>query len=255
MGAARRATVVDQEHRAVRPPARLRELLGRWLIAADPDGYAELRRATADDEADVELWKRDTGLVDLVARSLSAADAQACADRIEQLAQPTGPAASSTVGQRRRQALVDVLTGRITLPFAEHAAAGCCPPGSAAPCGGQVFVHVPLAAALGDSAEPAELVGYGPIDRALLADLLAAAPVLHRVWTDSNGTPSRSRTAPGHPPAVTRYPPCDSWPARRHPSSGSRYTPTTTHQHLHHQHQHQHRGSRYRCERHLLLAR
>jgi hypothetical protein len=182
---------VDAGQEVVRPPARLRELLRRWVIAADPEAFEARRRASAELDADVEVWKRDDGLVDLAARALSPTDAQACIDRIEQLAQPSGPDDTRTAGQRRRQAVVDLLTGRIPL-LADAVGddpAGCCPPGSSAPCGAHVFVHVPLATAQGDSDEPAELVGHGPIDPGELADLLDAGAVLHRVWVDERGVP------------------------------------------------------------------
>ncbi|MDT7539775.1 MAG: hypothetical protein QOI82_3360 [Actinomycetota bacterium] len=186
----------DLQDSIVRPPARLRELLRGWLIAADPDGQVELQRSDAQDTADVELWKRDNGLVDLVIRSLSAADAQACADRVEQRAQPTGPDDDRPAGIRRRDAARDLLLGRTALPFdpvtgevAGEVSDFCCPPGSAAPCGANVFVHVLVASALEESTQPAELVGHGPIDPAVLTDLLLADPVLHRVWVDGNGVP------------------------------------------------------------------
>lgn len=179
--------IVDQEQAMVRPPARLRELLKGWLMAADPDGFAARRRAAAQDEADVELWKREDGLADLAGRGLSAAEAQACLDRIEQLAQPAGPDDERTAGQRRRDVYRDLLLGRMMLAFEDRSSAGCCPPASAAPCGAQVFVHVPLDT-LADpgpdpAGAPAELVGYGPVDGDALRELLTAAPVLHRVWT------------------------------------------------------------------------
>lgn len=203
----------------VRPPSRLRELLRRWVIAADPEGYEQRRRTSVQAEADVQCWQRDDGLVDLVGRALSAADAQACMDRIEQLAQPTGPDDTRSAGERRRQVMIDLLTGRLILPLDQTAASGsdaaavgvvgCCPPGSPAPCGAEVFVHVPLPTAEAVAAdvattdeaevvagfrcepalEPAELVGYGAIDRGALADLLLANPVLRRVWVDNNGVP------------------------------------------------------------------
>ena len=94
----------DQDEGISRPPARLRELLQKWLIEADPDGYAERRKTAAEDSADVELWKQDDGLVDLVTRSLPAADAQACADRIEQHAQQFGADDTRPAGVRRRDA-------------------------------------------------------------------------------------------------------------------------------------------------------
>jgi hypothetical protein len=188
--------VLDQQQGNVRPPARLRELVRGWLIAADPQGVVDRRRAEAEDTADVELWKRDNGLVDLVIRSLTAADAQACVDRIEEHAQPVGPDDERSAGVRRRDAARDVLLGRIALPYDPSTgeltggvSGGCCAPGSTAPCGAHVFVHVPVDAAIEDSSAPAELVGHGPIDPAALQDLLLAAPVLHRVWVDHNGVP------------------------------------------------------------------
>lgn len=182
----------DEQESIVRPPARLRELLRKWLIAADPAGYAERRRSDAEDSGDVELWKRDNGLVDLVLRSLTAADAQACVDRIEQHAQPVGPDDEQSAGARRRDVVRDLLLGRIALPFdpdTGEVLTGHCPPGSSAPCGANVFVHVPIDAACEDSAEPADLVGHGPIDAPALRDLLLAEPVLHRVWVDGSGVP------------------------------------------------------------------
>jgi len=205
----RERLIEDQAQGVVRPPARLRELLARWVIAADPEGYAARRKTAAEVGADVELWKRGDGLADLAGRGLCAADAQACLDRIEQLAQPTGPDDERTAGQRRRDVYRDLLLGRVALPIDQMTGeiVGCCPPGSAAPCGASVFVHVPLASAIGDSDGPAELVGHGPVDPGALRDLLAAGPVLHRVWTDAHGVPvavdDRVWT-PGHDPAALR---------------------------------------------------
>ncbi|MDT7572892.1 MAG: hypothetical protein QOE05_3066 [Actinomycetota bacterium] len=202
--------VPDQEQGNVRPPARLRELLRGWLFAADPEGVVERQRSDAEDTADVELWKRDNGLVDLVIRSLTATDAQACVDRIEQHAQPAGSDDDRSAGVRRRDAARDLLLGRTALPFdpeTGEVTGGCCPPGSAAPCGANVFVHVSLESALEESPVPAELVGHGSIDPAALRDLLLAEPVLHRVWVDTNGLPVAvdDRTwRPGSDPALVR---------------------------------------------------
>lgn len=189
----------DRARGIVKPPARLRELLRGWVIAVDPDGYAARRKVAGTTDADVELWHRDDGLVDLVGRALSAADAQACRDRIDQLAQPSGPDDDRTLGQRRRQVLVDLLTGRLVpLPVGEQEEAaseysGCCPPGCVAPCGANIYLHVLLPTAVHAIAggtthrTPAELVGHGPIDREALAELLLSEPVLHRVWVDQEG--------------------------------------------------------------------
>ncbi|MBK5307396.1 MAG: hypothetical protein JJD92_11975 [Frankiaceae bacterium] len=183
---------LDKADGVLRPPARLRELLQRWLIESDPQGHAARRKEAAEADADVELWKQDNGLVDLVTRSLPAADAQACVDRIEEHAQPFGPEDQRPAGVRRRDAARDLLLGRTALPFdpdTGEVPTGCCPPGSTAPCGANVFVHVRLDSALGESSDPADLVGHGPIDAAALQDILLADPVLHLVWTDSNGVP------------------------------------------------------------------
>lgn len=174
----------DRAQGIVRPPARLRELLSRWLIAADPDGATARRKEATEADANVTLWKRDDGLVDVIGRALSPADAIACSNRLDLLSQPLGPDDERTPGQRRLAAFVDALLGRTTLPIDETTGEVCCPPASTAPCGAQVFVHVPVATTTGESTEPAELVGHGPIDRVLLRELLANAPVLRRVWVD-----------------------------------------------------------------------
>jgi hypothetical protein len=241
--------VADRQRGIVKPPARLREQLRGWVIAVDPDGYAARRKDVGEADADVELWHRDDGLVDLVGRALSAADAQACRDRIDELAQPSGPDDHRTLGQRRQQVLVDLLTGRLMVPRTELAQdgpgagdsgadaggavkerdSGCCTPASAAPCGANIYVHVPLPTAqdaardattelprpaatepAGPAAEllvPAELVGHGPIDRDALADLLSTSPVVHRVWVDQHGVPvavDKHASRPGRDPDQLR---------------------------------------------------
>ena len=186
----------DAEVGAVLPPPRLRELLQRWLLQADPDGAVERRKAAQRDSTDVQSWRRDDGLEDLALRGLTAPNAQAILARIRAHSDPIGPYDQRSEGERRLQAATDLLLGRIALPFDTDqpgcaGSAGCfCGLGAEVPCGAQVFVHVPLPTALGASDEPAELVGHGPIDKDLLAQLLLAAPVLRRVWVDpQSGVP------------------------------------------------------------------
>jgi hypothetical protein len=186
---------------AVLPPARTAELLRRWLLEADPAGAVERRKQAETDSADVDLWKRDDGLVDIAIRAVTGPNAQACAQRIHEHAEPIGPGDLRPAGMRYRDAAVDLILGRTTLPFtpaALEAAAeiglevasrcgrpGCgCGQGTAVPCGTDVQVLVPLASALGGSDVPADLVGHGPIDTDLLAQLLLSAPTLTRVWVD-----------------------------------------------------------------------
>jgi hypothetical protein len=193
----RERLLTDREQGVVRAPARVRELLTRWLLAVDADGAAARRRQSQQDAAGVEVWKREEGLVDIALRGLTGPHPQACLARIDEHAQPLGVYDQRSIGQRRLDAATDLLTGRAALTFDVHAAGVCpggarcrCPLGAQVPCGMQVMVQVALPTALEQSDEPAELVGHGPIDADLLRQLLAADPVLHRVWVDPDtGTP------------------------------------------------------------------
>jgi hypothetical protein len=181
--------VADAERGAVLPPARLTELLRRWVIAADTDAAAARRRRAEADRC-VGYERGDDGLYDLFARGVRAADAQAILQRIRAASQPVGADDDRTADQRRCDAFVDLLLGRD--PLGEHRGCehGCaCRPGSAAPCGAKVVVLVPLRGALGTSDEPAELAGHGPIEPDLLRDLLLAGPELRPVWVDDDGVP------------------------------------------------------------------
>jgi hypothetical protein len=199
--------LADDEAGAVRPAARLRELLSGWVIEADPAG-AVARRKDAAAEGDVDYRRRDDGLVDLAAYGLTGPDAHACLAKIRACAAPVGLGDERLAGKRRVDALVDLILGRNPLPFTPDddnppddaaepgrcAAAGgggsCgCRPGQPVPCGAQLTVLVPLGAALGTSDEPAELVGHGPLEPDLLAELLAAGPALRAAWLDDQGVP------------------------------------------------------------------
>jgi hypothetical protein len=186
---------------AVLPPARTAELLRRWLLEADPAGAVDRRKQAEDAGADVDLWKREDGLVDIAIRAVTGPNAQACAQRIREHAAPIGPDDPRAVGLRYRDAAVDLILGRTTLPFSTEALAaaaeiglelpdrcgrpGCgCAQGQGVPCGTDVHILVPISSALGTSDIPAELAGHGPIDADLLQQLLLAAPVLRRVWVD-----------------------------------------------------------------------
>jgi hypothetical protein len=132
---------------AVLPPARTAELLRRWLIEADPADAIEQRQAAEDAAADVELWRRDDGLVDIALRGVSGPNAQACAQRIRDHAEPIGLRDERTVGTRLRDAAVDLILGRITLPFPACSTAdrcgrsGCgCMQAQPVPCGAAVQV-------------------------------------------------------------------------------------------------------------------
>jgi hypothetical protein len=211
---------------AVLPPARTAELLRRWLLEADPQGAIDRRKSAEDIAADVDLWKRQDGLVDIAIRAVTGPNAQACGQRIREHAEPIGPGDLRPVGVRYRDAAVDLLLGRTALPFSDATLAaaaeigleasgrcgrpGCgCGQGQSVPCGIDVQVLVPLSTALGLSDAPAELVGHGPIDADLLQQLLLSAPVLTRVWVDpATGVPvavdDRTWTPPRHDPHALR---------------------------------------------------
>jgi hypothetical protein len=179
----------------VLPPARLAELLSRWVKAADPDG-AEDRRRQAEDARRVEYRRRDDGLHDLFAFGFRGPDLQAILSRVAARSQPVGIFDDRTADQRRFDALKDLLLGRESLPL-DHdhdnhqgSAAPCgCLPGAPVPCGAELLVHLRWESGVGMSDEPAELVGHGPIEPDLLSELLLAAPRLRAVWTDEHGVP------------------------------------------------------------------
>jgi hypothetical protein len=201
----------DAECGAFQPPARLRELLRRLVVRADPDGAAQRRREAAD-AGGVDYRRREDSLVDIYALGLTAPNAQACLSRIAAAAASLGLDDPRTADQRRRDAFVSLLLGREQLAFDRDVlgptgAAGCgCSAVSPAPCGAQLQVLVPLGAALGTTDELAELVGHGPIEPDLLEALLHAAPELRAVFVGDDGVPVSTgetvRPERGDPAAV-----------------------------------------------------
>jgi hypothetical protein len=191
---------------AALPPARLTELLRRWVIEADT-AAAEGRRRAAEQDRRVEYRRREDGLVDLFAHGLRGPEAQAILSRISDRSAPFGPDDERTADQRRFDAFRDLLMGRNPLPpdhvcadaaCSPHDRAGCgCRSGEAAPCGADVQVHVTLNAALGTTDEPAEVAGHGPIEPDQLQDLLLNAARLTPVFIDGSGVPvAVGRTLP-----------------------------------------------------------
>ncbi len=195
------------------PPARLAELLRRWVIAADPADAVQ-RRQQARAGRRLDYRRRVDGLNDLFALGLDGPDTQAILSRVRDRAHPVGPDDDRTADQRRLDAFTDLLLGRDPLPLHDphdpldpldlldpppattcrgpagggRAACGCWP-GAPVPCGAELLVHVSLPTALGLSHEPAELVGHGPLEPDLLAALLLARPRLRPVWVDEQGVP------------------------------------------------------------------
>jgi hypothetical protein len=186
----------------VLPPARLNELLRRWIISADAEG-AEERRRQAEDGRRVNYRRREDGLHDLFVLGFRGPDMQAILSRVAARSEPVGIWDDRTADQRRFDAVQDLLLGRESLPLdhehdhdhehgrpIDRSAAPCgCLPGAPVPCGAEVLVHLRWEAGVGTSDEPAEPVGHGPIEPDLVGELLLAAPRLRVVWTDEHGVP------------------------------------------------------------------
>lgn len=163
---------------AVLPPARLGELLTRWVLAIAPQDAVD-RRKDAEQDRKAVYRKREDGLADLFLIGMRPTDAQAVLQRVRDASAPVGLWDERTADQRRLDAAVDLLLGCHSQGdgCGSGCAAACgCLPGQAAPCGARINVHVTLNAALGSTDEPAAMDRYGPIEPDLLQALLSNAP-------------------------------------------------------------------------------
>jgi hypothetical protein len=181
----------------VLPPARLAPLLAKWVVQADPADAQDHRRQ-AEAHGDVSYRRREDGLGDLFATAIPAPLLQAVLCRIRAAAQPFGSQDDRTAGKRRLDALLDLLLGRQQLrlddtaepaPPAPPCTTAGCRPGSPAPCGADVLIHVPLGAALGTTDELADLVGHGPLHPDQLEAVLTSSPRMRVVRVDADGVP------------------------------------------------------------------
>jgi hypothetical protein len=114
------------------PPARVAELLRRWLLTEDPAGAVDRRKQAQRDGAGVDLWRTDHGLADIAIRGISGPNAQAIAQRIRDHAGPLGVDDQRTARERSRDAAVDLLLGRQILSFP----AASVSTGNGGPCSG-----------------------------------------------------------------------------------------------------------------------
>ena len=171
---------------AVLAAARLTDP-GGWddPASADP-AAADRHREKAEKEARVEVWSEPSGTAALASRDLRPANVIAADKRIDALARQLKAAGiEGSLDQLRARAYVALLLGR-PMP-------GLLPPGSGpyaartdaagtdtvgAPTGlvaGAVNLTMPLSSFLGDSGEPGEVAGFGPVaaaDGRALADRL-----------------------------------------------------------------------------------
>ncbi|SHK51395.1 protein of unknown function [Pseudonocardia thermophila] len=177
---------------------QLRAAMQRAIIAVDPEG-AEERHREAHAKRSVRMYPDADGMATLTA-SMSAPDAVACDERLTALARGLGADDPRSMGARRADLLVGLITGRV---FAGELVSGPAEGGGpaegvsgAAPCGSgvqivrpaapdkaSVHVVVDLETLRGEANRPAELAGYGPIT-ATQARQIAADAVWRRLVTD-----------------------------------------------------------------------
>lgn len=129
----------------------LRRWLARRVIAADP-GMAEIRRARAVADRMVTVTPLPDGVSELYAL-LPSVVARQIYDSVNALAQVASSSDVRTMDQRRADALVDLLVGNAEAPQVN------------------IQVVVPADTLLGESAEPADVAGVGPITSTEALDL------------------------------------------------------------------------------------
>ncbi len=129
----------------------LRRWLSRRVIAADP-GMAEIRRARAVADRRVTVTPLPDGVSELYAL-LPSVQARQVYDSVNALARASEEGDVRTMDQRRADALIDLLVGRVEPP--------------------PVAIQVVMTSdtLLGESAGPAEVAGVGPITSAEALDL------------------------------------------------------------------------------------
>lgn len=184
----------DLDGGIVRPPARLRTLLARWVVEAAPQDATE-RRRRAEAGGDVDYRRREDGVGDLFLTGIPLPNLRAVLARIVGRSTPIGSCDERSAGKRRLDAAVDLLLGREPLLFdperpEQHYRPGCgCLVGAPVPCGTDVQLLVPLGAALGTTDEVATMADQEPLDPDLLAQLLLSAPRLRPVWVNEHRVP------------------------------------------------------------------
>ena len=218
---------------------QLRAATRRAVLAADP-AAAERRREEARKDARVEIWDERAGTAALAGRDLPPAEVLMADKRIDALARHLKAAGrEETLSELRAEVYLALLLGRPVgeLSTGEPPGPGTVGEGSgngqggdAAPgpghaafaqtasggpgLTGSVNLTMPLATWLGESAEPGEAGGFGPLppeDARALADLVARQPGAR--WCLTLTGPDGRAIAHGcarRPPAARAGPP-DDW--------------------------------------------
>ncbi len=140
------------EYAATHTGPEVRRWLQRRVISADP-GMAEVRRAKAVSDRMISVTPLPDGVSELYAL-LPSVQARQVYDTANAVAMAAETGDVRTMDQRRADALIDLLTGRAEPPQVS------------------VQVVVPADTLLGESAQPADVAGVGPITSNEALDLV-----------------------------------------------------------------------------------
>ena len=212
---------------AGKTPGQIRAAIGRAVVKADPDA-ARRRRAEAEKDPRVELWREDAGTAAICGYGLPP-DAALAADQAITTAALDLKAAglAGTMDQLRARAYLDALLGQDSRPTAPQPASPETPsaepaatesastepasaeapaaePAPAGPSGragtgpppaAAINLTIPLTTLLGLTGHPGEAAAFGPIDAALARTMAThAAGNPATTWcitvTDDHGHPT-----------------------------------------------------------------
>ena len=220
-------------------PATLGPKIDRIILAREPDAVFQRRRA-ATVEREVVITSIADGMVEIWGR-LPGQDGVLLDSRLDQVARTVCPADPRSHAARRADALTCLVTDTAMT-------CGCgCQGSTPLPAHRRPQVIVSAATLLGVTQDPAELVGYGPIDPDLAGELAADADWVRALTDAGSGALTELRPHTYTPGAAVarlvrlrdrtcRFPGC-TIPARRcdldhrepldhrNPASGGTTTP------------------------------
>jgi Domain of unknown function (DUF222) len=187
--------------------SELRRRLRRRLIAADPHGTAD-RTAKRIATRYVGTSPDGDGTAALFGVRLPAARAAAAFERVDAYARGAKTAGDDrTLDQLRADTFLDLLEGVTPTAGPVHRR-------------GIVEITIPWATATGQSDEPGDLAGFGPVDPVTLRDWLAELATRPDVdWRYSSLGSDGTLLDHGRIPRLRAEPPVEADPTRRHPGA------------------------------------
>jgi len=179
-------------------PATLGPKIDRIILAREPDAVFQRRRA-ATVEREVVITSFADGMVEIWGR-LPGQDGVLLDSRLDQVARTVCPADPRSHAARRADALTCLVTDTAMT-------CGCgCQGSTPLPAHRRPQVIVSAATLLGVTQDPAELVGYGPIDPDLAGELAADAD-----WVRPSPTPAPAHSRSCSPTPIPPAPPWPGW--------------------------------------------